>query len=329
MSLGRRGRSVGSVATAKVAAWLVGVAVLASPAAAVPSSAGRGAQTGLIAFSATTGSRASIFVIRPDGGGLRAVTRNRSPGGDFDPAWSPDGTRIAFSRSTDRFRTYDIWIVRVNGTGLRRLTRTRGMSEHPSWSPDGRTIAFTRLVLGRPGCYGADLYAVGVDGRGLRRIVKAPVSAKETGGAGGVSSPAWAPDGRVIAYARSRGGDNKPTDVYTVRPNGTRARRLLRNAGEPAWSADAGRLAFSRGVGMAQELYRIEAGGRTHRRLTRNRVWDGEPTWSRDADLLAFASVRARADQVYVLRAEGGAARRVTSIKGLYARSPAWQPTPP
>ena len=119
--------------------------------------------TGTIAFVNNTGRRpeysrlkAGLYTIRPDGSRLR-----RLAGRTGKPDWSPDGSRIAFSRGPD------IFTVRADGRGLRQLTATgsrRTRSSDPAWSPDGRYIAFIR---------DGDLYVMRSNGRGPRRIIDA------------------------------------------------------------------------------------------------------------------------------------------------------------
>jgi TolB protein len=75
-----------------------------------------------------------VYVVDANGTSLRRLTT--SPGDDFDPSWSPDGTRIAFRR--ERSGEPEIWIMNADGTQQRRLTD--GLS--PAWSPDGSLVAF-------------------------------------------------------------------------------------------------------------------------------------------------------------------------------------------
>ena len=124
-----------------------------------------------IAFSGTR----DVLTVPATGGKVRNLTRSReSWRGNFTPAYSPDGRTIAFSRSTDAFNS-DIFLMSADGKNLRRLTRSQGThdalgEEHgPSWSPDGRTIVFVSNRSGR-----FELYAVGRDGRGERRITDTP-----------------------------------------------------------------------------------------------------------------------------------------------------------
>jgi Tol biopolymer transport system component len=182
-----------------------------------------------------------IVVMRPDGSDVRRVTR----GPDLFPRWSPDGRRIAFVRwlSVETGAATDernVWIVDVDGSGLRKVTRgewygsadwsldgerlvtddrdgdivtirldgsdprvlVKGEHEDPSWSPDGRT-----LLLAGPAV---------APGDGGRPKFVGDVSGAET---------EWSPDGEWIAFT----DDVNTTDVWIVRRDGTGARQLTRS----------------------------------------------------------------------------------------------------
>jgi Tol biopolymer transport system component len=116
---------------------------------------GAGPFAGRIAFTRNRAGREDVFTVHPDGSGLRRVTR----GGGAEPSWSPDGSRLVFTRNGR------IHVVGADGRGLRRVTR--GIASGPVWSPDGRRIAFIRNFT-NPEV--ARIYTVGVDGRGLRMV---------------------------------------------------------------------------------------------------------------------------------------------------------------
>ncbi|TMM07490.1 MAG: hypothetical protein E6G02_01640 [Actinobacteria bacterium] len=118
----------------------------------------------------------SIWVMAADGSGARQLTNSRK--GDHYPAWSPDGTTIAFDRGDD------IYTISSDGGQLRRFTRDHH-SEEPAWSPDGRSIAFTR---------NGSIYVMDSNGENVRRLTATAFQ--------GDLSPAWSPDGRTIAFAR-------------------------------------------------------------------------------------------------------------------------------
>ena len=116
-----------------------------------------------------------------------------------EPAWSPDGTKIAFKLSVERFpgnyELSDIWTMNADGTGKVNLTDTLGVSEtQPNWSPDGSKI----------------VYGSGVDGI----VVMDADGGNKTPIASPGGFPVWSPDGTRVLYTDS-------TELLTVDPDGT------------------------------------------------------------------------------------------------------------
>ena len=123
--------------------------------------------SGRIVFSSNRVSNfnAELFSVRAsDGRGLRRLTFTKGSDGvlgdDGMPDFSPDGTRIVFTSNRDR--QGEVYVMRPDGSGQRRVTRKPGDDFNPRFSPTGREIAFTAL----PGT----VYLVGADGKGLRRL---------------------------------------------------------------------------------------------------------------------------------------------------------------
>ena len=152
------------------------------------------------------------------------------------------------------------------------------------------------------------------------------------------SSPAWAPDGKQIAFVKTLGTDFRGQGIYVMRPDGTRQHRLTRNRcdQDPAWSPDGKRIAFSR----CGSLYVADANGRRARRLTtppppdpatETDFSDGAPAWSPDGTLIAFVRDEANngrgggdITKLFVIRPNATGLRKLTD--GSDDRAPSWSP---
>jgi Tol biopolymer transport system component len=133
-----------------------------------------------------------------------------NPTDDFAPAWSPDGSQIAFVSDRDRKAgIYDIYIMQADGSGVRRLTADTAIDYSPAWSPDGKMIAFRSHHDGP-----ADIYLIGVDGAGLHDLTNNPADDW---------APQWSPDGTLIAFQTNRDGD---WEIYTIHPDGSNSVNL-------------------------------------------------------------------------------------------------------
>ena len=151
--------------------------------------------------------RSWIWLVRPDGGGSRRLTR-----GQF-ARWSPDGTRLVLDTPTAR-SDGDLVVVDRNGRVGVRLTDTPELEQPAGWSPDGRQILFTRFDANGPG---ADVWVVDVTGRNERRLTRG--SAQDV-------AAAWSPDGKRILFTSDRDGREQ---VYVMDVDGTRQRNLSRS----------------------------------------------------------------------------------------------------
>jgi Tol biopolymer transport system component len=172
-----------------------------------------------------------IYTANADGKGLVRVTR--LPGPEFDPAWSPDGSRIVYRDSRHGINQNDeIFVVNADGSHSRNLTKDPSNDWGPDWSPDGRTIVFNSDRDGQP----MGGFLVHPDGSMLHRIA--------TGA--WVEYPAWSPDGKQIAFM---GGDSATEyDIWVVDVDGTKLLQLTDSPGPdgwPAWSPDGARIAFT------------------------------------------------------------------------------------
>ena len=152
-----------------------------------------------------------------DGTGQTRLTTNSAH--DSVPAWSPDGTKIAFASNRDG--NYEIYVMNADGTGQTRLTNNAAsMTCARAGRPDGTKIAF---ATNRDGNY--EIYTMNADGASQTRL---------TNNAATDEAPAWSPDGTKIAFDSDRDGND---EIYTMNADGSAPTRLT-NVPEQDAAAD-------------------------------------------------------------------------------------------
>jgi Tol biopolymer transport system component len=246
-----------------------------------------------IAFARELGGScpARLYMMWPDGTHVRPFTPKVNDPVMEAPcigrsSWSPDGTRIAFTK--DDVLGSSIWVRNVDGRGPpRELSDAPPQSggrddRDPAWSPDGKTIIFDRTDP--PG-----LWLMDADGSNQHRLDTASLRCA------GAQEPDWSPDGEWIAFARtcerSVGGKKKYwSDIWLIRPAGTDLRRLTdaralsAGNGSPAWSPDGKRIVFDSVVSRSRyedfdDIYVMSAGGTGQKRLVRLLTYSIAPDW--------------------------------------------------
>ena len=291
-------------------------ALLAAAGCAAALLAGCGGSTSngppsLVFVSVKDGDYA-VFGADADGKHVRRLTEEKgdasSPAGLFfqvEPAWSPDGTKIAFSSGRDG--TAHIFVMNADGTGTRRLTNTDQADEHPSWSADGKRIVFSRE--------GA-IFEAPTGGGKAHRVGH---------GLGNATAPAFSPDGKLIAYDYRRPGYSI-REVYVMNADGTGIRQVTRLryvSSLPSWSPDMKTLAFqSNARGGSFEIYTIGLDGKDLRQVTRSTTDVIQPAWTPDGASLGFVREGA------IWTDTAGTENQLTSGKDDDS-APAWRPVEP
>jgi hypothetical protein len=313
---------LGTAAVAFVVAG-AGIAFAARAFLGTPVSRPSAAPAGKIAFERA----GDIFVVESDGTGLSQLTDSKAR--ESSPAWSPDGTRIAYAflahgpGTTTEIRVMDAegsHVIRPTGelAGSEWLT----WSDWPTWSPDGTRLAFE----GFDEDHGYEIYAVGLDGTGLHRLTD-----ETDNGVDGAHMPAWSPDGTKIAFYATRYDPASETEaqaIHVMNPDGTNQNQLTDGSAideAPAWSPDGTRIAFTRKADGNSEIYIMSEDGTGQRNLTNDPSEDGDPTWVPDGGHIAFGSYRDGVHGVYVMGADGTGVSRLAD----HAVDPYWQPAVP
>lgn len=224
-----------------------------------------------IAYTAYGPSGTDIVVSRIYEGILQRPAKG--VGNNHLAAFSPDGTRIAFSSSRDGNGNYEIYVVNIDGSGLRQLTTNRADDVTPTWSPSGDQIAFTSDRTGRP-----QVYMMSASGGPATLISEGDAEADR---------PTWSPAPfNEIAYTARRGSwyDIKIYDIANL-DGGSRVRWLTNNAvsggsnESPAFSPTGRHLAFTSTRTGTKQIFTIGRDGRGERQITRTGN-NQTPSWS-------------------------------------------------
>ena len=243
-----------------------------------------------------------------------------------DPAWSPDGDRIAYVSTKDGETA--IYVMALADGNVTRLTRGGGWNGNPTWSPDGQWIMFDSSRDG-PNAGARSLFVVRPDGSGLRRVTHGP---DYTG------QPSWAPDGKRIAFAWGR--PHVAGNIFTMSPDGSDQRQVTHRQGDAElsaaygrWSPDSSRIVFlasepgdGKGAPPNSSLFVTSADGTETRRLDSGLGRsEGMPDWSPDGNWIAFRLDAGAWIDLVVMRPDGRGFARLT-LDGVDKDWPRWRP---
>ncbi len=257
-----------------------------------------------------------VYSIRADGSGIKKLVSDA-----VSPAWSPDGTLLAYVNYRWDGTPRAIWVMNADGSGRHQVTHPDPETQQdgsPTWSPDGSRIAFIR-----PDAAGPEMWMVNADGTGLMQVTTDGLA----------QDAAWAPSGNRIALTRWN-SSRTSMGVWVINADGTGARQITPpslRAREPAWSPNGRWIAFTadkgsdNGIRLAVSVIRADGSGL--RRLTPYEG-NGEPCWSPDGSRIAFGSVRSGANKIWIMRTDGTDVHQVTWLANTSDAGCDWRAIP-
>jgi len=313
----------------------------------------------LLAFSEPRTDRSynpRITLISLDDLSVRPLTSSIAPEYDYQPAFSPDGSRVAFERGSVGGLSKDLFVIPVSGGEPRRLTFDNSWGGSPAWTKDGADIVFSsnrggpmtlwrvsatggppRPIAGvsamayapslsRKGnllAYEHDTFTTGIWRISLKDKTHLSDRATRLISARGMinTRPSFSPDGKKVVFESDRMGFS---DIWYCDSDGSNCVQLTSlhgTAGTARWSPDGHRIAFEFQSQHYYDVYVLEVpDGRPRRLLTFSEADNGAPNWSRDGNWIYFYSSHEEGPmQLWKVPFQGGTPVRVTKNGGVYA----------
>jgi TolB protein len=278
-----------------------------------------------------------------EGFAVTNLTHDKTVGmrADSEPAWSPDGQWVAFQRTGTKAPGTRLYVVRSNGTGLRTLAPSSNFAAsdmHPNWSADGQSIVFSSNRTGH-----FELYMVKAPGIVAQRITTVPTRLTFTKPGVDNLEPAWALDGKSIAFVRHEwstwgGIPSLPTEsIYVLVLNSSITHPTYRltdpgygkSDGQPAWSGDSLRIAFESNRAGTEDVYVVDRKGSGLRRITPLKTNEFHPSWASLGSQMVLVSDRTGATEIYKLTVPGlGSPTQLPAMKQItFDKAPKANPT--
>jgi Tol biopolymer transport system component/DNA-binding winged helix-turn-helix (wHTH) protein len=297
---------------------------------------------------------AGIFVVSLADRKVERLSTAPTGSGDEDPAFSPDGTLVAFAR---RFSpdTRDLYVVERDGTELRRVTSFNSNLGGPVWEADGKHLLFWKKTQHSP--WSSDLYRVSATGSAPERLqfgsndaghvalagkarrlafVKNifdaniwKISLPEKPGGNKIPpakldlssrvemNPAFSPDGKRLAFVSDREGS---LAIWVANPDGSGATRVVEveDSASLSWSPDASEIAYASRHESRGHIYTVNLASGQRRQVTHGSYEDASPSWSADGKWIYFASPRSGQWNIWKVPTTGGEPVQVTTNRGVH-----------
>jgi TolB protein len=286
----------------------------------------------LVAFVSDSGNsccgHSSIFIMHADGSHTTRVTF--SDHHDDTPAWSADGSTIAFF--SDRSPA-GIWAVNADGSNLRSLVSAPfDFPGEPAWSPNGHSLAFSTSFTDSLNDFVDIIEIADADGSNAHRLTTV---------AKGAASPSWSPDGARIVFVAGEVNQH----LFVIKTDGTAEHQITDGIDfQPQWSPDGSHIAFTtldtNNYGTLAQITVTREDGSNRRALTSGAV-DRKPAWSSDGRQIAYerferdstTGTTLTPHRIFRMNADGSDNRLMSldsapSLPSFNSWAPAWKPTP-
>jgi TolB protein len=269
-----------------------------------------------------------IWVANADLSGAKKLTHGHYDSGW--PVWSPNGKRLAFdSNRTDRTphdskHVNDVFVMRPDGSGVRKLTDSRGVNGDTAWARNGKSLAFDSDRGSAKGF--SAIYLVSANGGKIRRLTHPTRPFSDY-------KPRFSPDGTQLLFTRARGtAVRAPAALFTVRLAGGSVHRLTPfslRVDDSDWAPNGKRIVFEGYPnGAYGDIYVVGAAGGTPTNITHDPTGQADPIWSPDDKKILFLDngfVNGVGRTGLATMNPDGAHRQFLSSKNIEAHQADWE----